>query len=89
MAFVHPSCIISLSSMLEVGVVLVLFVASLFSCHGSCFRVESSEELSGIIGYVIVDKDATIVNTTLDTENAISLAAMVIKVGLACHRVTR
>ena len=44
---------------------------------------------SGIIGYVIVDKDATIVNTTLDTENAISLAAMVIKVGLACVRLTR
>lgn len=44
---------------------------------------------SGIIGYVIVDKDATIVNTTLDTENAISLAAMVIKVALVCYRVTR
>ena len=44
---------------------------------------------SGIIGYVIVDKDATIVNTTLDTENAISLAAMVIKACLACQRVTR
>lgn len=44
---------------------------------------------SGIIGYVIVDKNATIVNTTLDTENAISLAAMVIKAGLACQRVTR
>lgn len=44
---------------------------------------------SGIIGYVIVDKDATIVNTTLDTENAISLAAMVIKVSFACQRVTK
>ena len=44
---------------------------------------------SGIIGYVIVDKNATIVNTTLDTENAISLAAMVIKVALVCYRVTR
>lgn len=40
-------------------------------------RVKS---FSGMIGYVIVDKDSNIVNTTLDTENAISLAAIVIKV---------
>ena len=43
---------------------------------------------SGIIGYVIVDKDARIVNTTLDTENAISLAAVVIKVGTISSQVT-
>ena len=40
-------------------------------------RVKS---FSGMIGYVIVDKDSNIVNTTLDTETAVSLAAIVIKV---------
>lgn len=36
---------------------------------------------SGVIGYVIVNKKAEIVHTTLTQEEAISLAAVTIKVG--------
>lgn len=60
-------------------------VYSLFVCHfpwtmdlvSVLNRVKS---FSGMIGYVIVDKDSNIVNTTLNTETAVSLAAIVIKV---------
>ena len=57
----------------------------LFVCH-ICRTMDLVSVLnrvksfSGMIGYVIVDKDSNIVNTTLDTENAVSLAAIVIKV---------
>ena len=42
--------------------------------------LERIKGFSGVIGYVIVNKNAEIVHTSLDREEAISLAAITIKV---------
>ena len=42
--------------------------------------LERIKGFSGVIGYVIVNKNAEIVHTSLDRDEAISLAAITIKV---------
>lgn len=44
--------------------------------------LERIKGFSGVIGYVIVNKNAEIVHTSLDRDEAISLAAITIKVVL-------